>query len=152
MAQDFSEILKKINPKISDKYSPNLFRFLRGKGRDCTTIFKDPDGVLYIGHRESDGMVFGNRLSQVLCFGVRSQTYGYLGSSKKWREVKSFWAEYIKIGRCALDHEHKTHFQSQDSRYTQVSKTVRQCRWCGARLKRKIVIEKRKVETWNVIE
>lgn len=62
-----------------------------------------------------------------------------------------FWREYTKSGRCVFDREHKSLWQGDESRYTQINRNSRKCNWCGQHQKRSIekVINITRKEVWT---
>lgn len=141
--EEFKIVLKKINPKNGEKYSIGLFRFLK-RNPQYHHAYRDRDGVLYLGYMY-DGEFHGQRLGMILS--GRKQNYCYTGSFN-WRELKSFWTRYIRIGRCALDPKH---LFTYDGRYKLIGKTVRQCQWCGAKMKLRRWTEKVKRSKWEMV-
>ncbi len=144
------------HPKIkgeSDFYSWNLFRWLRKQSKEPeyfrkTNIFKSDSGTLFIGTRYNswNNAVTGTRLGQ-LCSSGSDRAFplvGVWGGSQEWEDVTDwFWAEYERIGVCAI-HEgvaHKFIYQNDNKRV---------CEYCSE-------VEKRKVEmvervTWESAE
>lgn len=131
------EIVKAIDPKNGDKYSPNLHKFCKKEQRWGLHIFVGEWGDSrgqWIGFRDDMGDVCGAQLGRVLCEGSRTETFCYAGGSREWQEI-DFWPEYIRIGRCAIDPEHTWSFDT-NTRYEQFDRDTRRCNWCGATIKR----------------
>ena len=42
-----------------------------------------------------------------------------------------FWSRYVRVGRCAIDTEHKMPFIRDETRW-RVEGDLRHCQWCGA--------------------
>ncbi|MYM92676.1 hypothetical protein [Duganella vulcania] len=156
--------LKQLAPSVSAAFSPNLHSWMRAKahfykgGGVLQTVYRvKPDtklakefgaGTLMIGFPEDPtekGFV-GVRLMSVLCQGTKAGDYYYLGMAPMLEEVEGFWDQYLKVGRCAIDPEHKEGFMAD--RYS-MDGDVRTCRWCGAKHER--VLTPRTVfdETWK---
>jgi hypothetical protein len=141
--EEFKVVLKKINPKNGEKYSLNLFRFLK-RNPQYHHAYRDREGVLYLGYL-LEGLFHGQRIGQILS-GSR-HNYCYVGPIR-WRELKGFWPKYLRIGRCLLDPKH-TH--DHKDRYQPVGKTGRQCQWCGAKMKLRRWTEKVKRSRWELV-
>lgn len=95
-------INKLINPKLDDKFSPNLYRFLTYKKRHLTNVFQDQKtGIYYIGLRDEKGIWIGASLMNVFCLGDRAKTFTYATSvTIQWKEVTTwFWSNYFKVGK-----------------------------------------------------
>lgn len=122
--------IKKINPRLGDKYSPNLYKYMRkNKGAQMyARAYKDNDGHVWIGYIH-EGDFIGARLNAILCNGSKVLTFCY-SRFDGLEEIKSFWPGYIRIGRCAIDPEHQTPFLG-DTRWEQ-KEGIRSCRWCGS--------------------
>ncbi len=73
--------IKAISPKNGDKYSPNLYKFLTSSRREITAmygqVYRDKQGILWLGHRDEDGWFMGARLIAVLCQGRRVGTFAH---------------------------------------------------------------------------
>ncbi len=129
-----SAFLAGISPKLHERYSPNLYNWLKGLSHrrhlPQNRVWRCPDDRLWIGWLD-DGFLIGARLNGVLCNGRREQTMAYtLKSLGKLTEVADFWPRYMEIGRCAIDVDHTTPFQNSDGRWL-VLGDKRQCQWCG---------------------
>lgn len=129
--------IAKIDPKNGNKFSPNLFKFIKSKTYyGLYKVYKDNKGVLYIGVVDNDygdGFWFaGALLMQVLCLGRGATTYARAVSYKdnNFMEVAGFWDEYYKNGRCAIDGGHARSFIGDDDRWNK-SGDKRECVWCG---------------------
>lgn len=127
-----ASILAQINPKNHERFSPNLYAWLVSRRQIRTLhlkrVFKEKDGLLWIGYRDDQGDVIGVRLYQVLTNGRAAETGCYPGLVVE--EVTDFWERYVTLGRCAIDPEHKMHFIASRSRW-EVNGDHRRCTWCG---------------------
>lgn len=152
------ELVKLIDPKIKESYSPNLHKYVKRFYKEMGNhrfpdVFADDRkdgflaGLLYIGYMDTEkgpnGFV-GARLNRVLGCGasVYSRERGWfigLGPSNMTR-VDGFWERYLDIGRCEIDREHKTYFVNDNGRYI-MDGDMRTCTWCGAKHKRRIEIK-----------
>ncbi|MEY2335685.1 hypothetical protein [Acidithiobacillus ferrianus] len=134
--------LAAIDPRNGPQFSPNLYRFLKGRGQTWATtcrVYLDMDGILRIGSLD-DGWLHGAWLMGVLCYGLREQVWAHLpGSLGDLREITDFWTDYMRNGRCAIDPEHKRSFIGDETRWA-VHGDERSCLWCGD--------AHQKLETW----
>ncbi len=141
--------VKLLDPKIHEKYSPNLFKWLKREPmRDHIRVFKDRQGRFWIGRVTDDDWFHGKKLYQVLCNGTKSGSaaYGY-SRYKDFEEVHGFWDDYQRLGRCAIDVDHQDYFLNSDSRFKELG-DHRSCTWCGFKQKR-VTFEKTVVrEHW----
>lgn len=122
-----------IDPKIHQKFSPNLFKYLRRDRRKRGSFFNEStfyrrDGDLFFGILH-DGDFIGNRVWPILCRGLKEHGWCFACEGDLFMEDPAFFASYLKIGRCALDPEHTMSFLNSDSRYTATG----DCTWCGGK-------------------
>lgn len=126
-------LLKNLAPSFGDKFSPNLYQWLKENFRERefeTKVFINNDGARFIGFFDDDGWFYGSNLIGVLCNGKKEWTGAYPPShSKDYQEIKGFWNDYMKNGRCAIDPEHKEHFRG-NTRWV-VNGHIHTCTWCG---------------------
>ena len=151
--------LSKIHPKVHSRYSPNLHKWLKFRTKGAAAfllqhikIYRHDNQFLYIGHKDddSDTWLHGSRLNQVLCVGSRAEVWAYSGMGHA-KEIPGFWEDYERIGRCAIDTEHKTYFTNDPQRWT-ANGNHRDCLWCGNHrqvLETKVL--SRTVEIWTPI-
>lgn len=125
--------LADIAPARGAKYSPNLHAFLSSRsGRSIARfgrVYADKTGSLWLGFFDDTASFIGAKLSQVLCYGAKADSFSYCGM-RELREVEGFWTAYVQDGRCAIDREHKTYFLGDDTRW-QTHGQERSCLWCG---------------------
>jgi hypothetical protein len=137
--------------QLDDKYSPNLARWLRKRKRHTgmpQSVFRDADGVQWIGWLDEDLYLIGSRLMAVLCNGAKEEVWAYpIRKSQKLREIPGFWDEYERVGRCAIDPEHAHYFLSRDGRFAEEGDS-RTCKWCGAKHVRERYVEHVPRERW----
>jgi hypothetical protein len=114
--------LKLIDPKRHEKYSPNLFRWLRKWKKESRStfghlgVYVDKDGREYVGEMRDAEWLHGSRLGTILCDGGRAMVFA-CAPSFGFKPVQGFWDRYVEIGRCAIDTKHNTSFQNSDGRY-----------------------------------
>jgi hypothetical protein len=127
------DLLPLINPKLHQKYSPNLYKWIRknfSKDRQPIVVTNQPDR--YIGLLREDGYMSGARLNAVLAEGVLKTVWALHPDhhSRRAGVDETFWERYIQDGRCAIDPEHQVGFVGDDTRWKYDGK-VRECQWCG---------------------
>lgn len=123
-----------VNPAIHEKYSPNLYKWLKKQDK-CTMemvrVFTGVTGIWWIGYPTAGGDFHGHRLMQVLCKGRRVDVCCFCGKTDI-KEVVGFWEEYTIKGRCAIDQGHEHYFLNAENRYTEIEDgNKRICHWCG---------------------
>lgn len=119
-----------IAPNKGAKYSPNLYKWLTIKESHrswSSKVYRDTDGLLWIGIYDGVGELMGCMLNGVLCNGIKESSAAH--QRVKAAEVPNFWVEYVKSGRCAIDTAHDTNFINGDSRWTHHG-GKRSCNWC----------------------
>lgn len=126
--------LADIEPSRSAKYSPNLYEFLAAKRQVRSTtprarVFADSDNTKWLGYFDSNGSFIGTRLNQVLGRGKEVEVTCPVNLGPL-RELETFWTDYVRDGRCAIDVRHQTPFINADSRW-KVEGDVRHCLWCN---------------------
>lgn len=143
--------LRSIDHKKHQKFSPNLQKWMRKLSepmRSTTKVYRDHEGFLWIGSISDDGWFYGSKLVRVLCNGTKEHRGAYPRKQfQRFAEVKNFWSEYRRIGRCAIDAEHQEHYLNSDSRFS-VNGATRCCNWCGYRQKLEVREVIRKIESW----
>jgi hypothetical protein len=108
-----------IAPNKGAKYSPNLFKWLTINGSHSSwssKVYRDVNGLLWIGIYDGAGELMGSMLNGVLCNGVKEGSAAH--QRVKATEVTNFWMDYVKSGRCAIDSAHETSYINDDSRWT----------------------------------
>lgn len=162
-------LLKHIAPAISAAFSPNLHLWMKSRGhayRDggvAETVYRVlPNsrlakefgaGTLMIGcaydQYEGDTDFSGSLLINVLCNGSKATRYCYPGAAPSLEIVEGFWENYLKVGRCAIDPEHKEHFHGGE-RYSVID-DVRTCLWCGEQHQKTVTVRTIFDESWETI-
>lgn len=160
--------LSQICPTKSAAFSPNLHKWMRRhahffkEGGVMDTVFRvRPEGklaesfgpgTLLIGQAyaqyKGDADFSGVRLMAALCQGADAGRFCYIGAMNGLEELKGFWDGYLKVGRCAIDPEHREHFMGDRFR---MDGDTRTCLWCGAKHER--VLTPRTVfdESWQSV-
>jgi hypothetical protein len=161
--------LKNILPSVSATFSHNLYRWMKTRGHAYSdggvaeTVYRVLPGsrlakefgagTLMIGcaydQYEGDTDFSGSLLINVLCNGSKATRYCYLGAVPSVEIVEGFWDRYLTVGRCAIDPEHKEHFQGSE-RYS-VSGDVRTCLWCGEQHQKTVTPRTVFDESWTTI-
>lgn len=162
--------INKIKPKDgknSDKYSVNLWRFIREHyyhGQHCDRVYaiqwsiidgsflpfdrNDPKASqLFIGRLGEDGFMSGRKLSNIIsggkgyknCYAMVPGSYPNAIDVTDW-----FWPEYIRMGRSLWDASGSNYMLGGEDRFTYVGNTKR-CNWSGRWYEKKIV-KKVKIE------
>lgn len=158
--------LKQIAPSISAAFSPNLYRWMRAKGhfyKDggvLQTVFRVKPGTTlaqefgagtlmigYAGDQGENGFI-GIRLIAALCHGTKAGSFYYVGMAAMLDEVADFWEQYMQVGRCAIDPDHKEGFMGD--RFT-LDGDTRTCLWCGAKHDRVMTPRTVFVESWTTL-
>jgi len=123
--------LDDISPKNGVRYSPNLHAFLKKNlnWANLARLFRDSEGVEYLGFIDDTDCLSGARLSQVLSYGAKTQVVSFANPGPL-TEHESFWTEYVADARCALDRDHTMHFMGSETRWKVVG-DERHCQWCG---------------------
>lgn len=158
--------LSELNPKQSPSFSPNLYKWMREHahfykdGGVAETVYRVKPNTPSAKHfgantkvigypingYEGDTDFSGALLIGVLCNGVNEKRACYAGLALDVELVDNFWEQYLDIGRCAIDPEHKEHFINGE-RYV-IEGDTRTCLWCNAKQKRvltnRVVID----ESW----
>lgn len=153
--------LEDIDPSKSPAYSPNLYQYMKVRGHFSTqagvaeTVFVVKEGsraansfgagALMIGFID-DGFLHGAPLIGALCHGAGQERMAH-PIAKSLIEFPEFWDNYLRLGRCAIDPEHQTHFLADPDRYV-TTDSGRTCLWCGHQqkkiVKRRIILD----ESW----
>ena len=130
------------------KYSHNLRQWLKKQSKrgyliDRVIVVESGDGRRYIGYRDDvDQSLIGSNFNGVICNGGREETSCWV-KSHNWKEVKGFWAQYLRIGVCAIDSHHFFY----PERWI-VTGDIRTCNNCGRKERLRQWVEKIKREEW----
>ena len=113
-------------------HSPNLRKWLAKnckQWRGAPSVFKDLDGVLWIGWIDDGAWFIGNRLWRCLTVGAKAEVGCWTFPISELTEDADFWQRYEVAGRCAIDERHVANFIDEgrwagdDNHQT--------CTWCG---------------------
>lgn len=127
---------EQINPNRSPSYSKNLYHWLKvefSHPAPMVSVYNSQSGIPYIGFID-EGYFIGAKLFATLTYGVKAQAYAHTPKDTKGlvlSVIDTFWDDYRRIGRCAIDPNHNVFFKDEDSRWVQNGKH-RICQWCGA--------------------
>jgi hypothetical protein len=114
-----------------DRYSPNLARWTK---KNCKhwrpEVFKNAEGDLWIGYIDEERFFIGSRVARVLTFGGRAEIGCWTFPASDLTPIPSFWADYARIGRCAIDTDHSRGFIDGETRWAEDG-DARSCNWCG---------------------
>ncbi len=157
-------LIKPQNKGISDKYSWQLYQYIRKrfpytKSLNDVRVYWDNisswDGSItnldenninirqiIIGKMHSN-LLSGSRLLTIM--GQDKDKYEMfcyhpIGGWKNEQFIDItdwFWKKYIKLGRCLLDKHHNRWWMNDDCRFTYINNT-RRCNWCGQWQKKEI--------------
>jgi len=158
---DRKELLRLIKPVSgSGKFSTNLYRWIRKNEHYDRVLLKPEsdvvdfpnekncDSIIYLGFTDKEWL-HGRHLSSIIS-DCKAQTYAFPGLGRKVKDItEKFWAEYLRIGICAIDPEHWLYGDYKKDRYEVFDDgQSRRCKYCGrVEVKRIKVIEK---EVWVV--
>ena len=125
------EFLKSIEPTVrgeSEKYSWNLYSYMREYTGFSLGAFKSIQGDIIIGHQYHDG-VSGKELMSILRESRRGTEF-WFDDYWKLKEDESFFNEYQRIGRCLMIPHDYQWYIGEEHRFTRIGNT-RRCNWCG---------------------
>lgn len=160
-----ADILPRIKPrniKVSDKYSSNLYLYVRQRKR-ITMLRHKPTGDYYFTYsnwRDDEWKhICGARLANVLtgrktdCSDPYMAVYLGVFYADCEEVTDQFWRDYIRSGRCAFDRNHDRWWLGDENRFTDVG-TMKRCNWCGQwftkHVEKVVKIERRTV--WSPVK
>lgn len=172
--QDYEIDIKKIKPKNvkkSDKYSKEIYRYLKDNPHYRRVWFDEASydyeadkpirknfdannmdlANLYFGLPDrNDSICITGRCARDLMLGRSKlgESYYYLGyKHSHFVEVtKEFYEKYIEIGRCISGH--LGYLSNTDERYTYLDDTHRKCNWCGKEQHEETIVYTRESKKW----
>lgn len=153
--------------KVSDKYSSNLYKFLKKyKDKYSRVYFKPtsnydgnkieldsnkclPFGQIYLGH-VADSDIIGKSLAGIIT-GQKNYTVGcYLNAKNEWIDItEEFWTRYKDIGRCLFIGHDDWYQDDYNTRFTYLDDKTRKCNWCGKIQYKRIEEIVREKEIWE---
>lgn len=146
--------------KKSDKYSSQLYRFMKDRSyirrvfwyrkSSCSSEkivefdeIKDAKNVIlshvFLFNNLDDRS--GSRLSNIIRYG---KGYKQTGCYCMWDKddfveiTDWFWENYERYGRCLWDQAHYLHMMDDDGRFTKINRNSIRCNWCGTHLRREV--------------
>lgn len=137
-----------INPARNPAYSGRLYEVLAGAGWPEVTAWRTPTGpaIGYVMgpfvHRPK-ALIFVKVLSRDVVYGP---TEFFLNPTLHVRD-DALWAEYLRIGVCALFPEHT---EDEPEQWATKGDT-RACRWCGRLEWRRRWVEVVRREAWEEV-
>lgn len=145
-----------IDPKLNPAFSARLHKWVKRNAREGGASLYVTDGTgpaygrLYVGTFNVCGCCpddfTGQPLRNVLN-GTSTLGYTFTGVAGKMRSADDVEAEYLRVGRCALDPEHEILFA--DDRWETLGEELRRCRWCGKEAA--LVNEVRIIKRWRMV-
>lgn len=120
------EYLKSVQPRTrgeSDKYSWNIYRYLKRHTGDDIRVFKG----FIIGQKSSGGII-GNFIKELMSTYNRQEYW--FGDEWELLEEPNWLEKYQRVGRCLLIPHDFVWYEGEDTRFTYVNNT-RKCNWCG---------------------
>lgn len=149
---------------VSDKFSWNLYRFLREYPNAKIMLYKkdhtgdikefDPNG--FQGTYHFFGMIgelVGARFVDIMRAGpsakIQLYAFSWWGDANFIDVTDWFFSEYERRGRCLFDKEHSSWWAGEEGRFTYINSHSRRCNWCGAwqkmRIEKRVRLERKKV-------
>lgn len=129
-----TQLIQATAPTLHAKYSPNLHKWLKKQrpAMGLPGVYRNIDTKqLEVVWRYPDDLFVGSRMNQILCAGSRARVYSYARATTSLLElIPDFWLQYIAVGRCAVDPEHRQHFIGDETRWETIG-DVRGCTWCN---------------------
>lgn len=159
--------IRKLKPNqkgMSDKYSWNLYQFLKTNKdirvfwdstndfnkRSIRFIDKDSTDVsqhLRLGRFLGKSFAGRSLMSVLVKTDKHLYSYSWLDANQLEDVTDWFFDTYEKIGRCAFDNNHSMWLSNEDGRYEEFE-NKKKCCWCGSRFEKKIKEVATKSERW----
>lgn len=147
-------MIKPKNVKKSDKYSSQIYKYLKHNPNyrkvwfdtssydidsgKCVNESFDINSInmrnIYFGIPACDSTIcIRGKCVMGLVSGNRGSqvTYSYIGNKNSYYIdiTKEFYEKYIEIGRCIYGHNR--YIRDEDEKFTYISEKHRKCNWCG---------------------
>lgn len=154
---DQAAYIDAVSHAVHERYSPYLHKWLAHEAKRWPTPlvtahipnpFDGKKSWLAVGWRDDDGWFMGSGVKRILCDGRKAESYAYSPKDTDPGD-ESFWTDYLKRGRCAIDPEHATYFRNADHRFSDVG-DIRTCNWCGQLMHRVRWTEIKRHERWDL--
>ena len=124
------EYIRSVRPEVPekpDKYSWNLYLYLKRNRNKNIRAYKDKSGKTVVGW-ECDGGVAGFNLVSIL-WNNKAQEF-FMDSYWGLKEIPRYFEKYQRIGRCLMVPHDEPWVPGGEHRFTIVNNT-RRCNWCG---------------------
>ena len=142
------EYIESIMPEekgSSDKYSWNIYRYLKNFIGKEVWAFKAPSGRIFLAvQRKPEGVGhdnYGNFLNTIQTTDVKVKVTYYSWANEDFSNyteiTDTFFEDYKLKGRCAIDKAHNGWLDGAGHRFTELDSETKKCNWCGAILKKK---------------
>ncbi len=145
------EQVRQIDPAVHEKFSPNLHAwvkrwFKKSSEQEPIDAFRTAsDGFEYVGYL-FDGDVIGSCVRDILHRDHgKAEIYSCAFRLERYPD---FWPRYLKVGRCALDPDHRQSFLNAKGRYLLEGEDARVCTWCGYRQRRETIVVQKTYKRW----
>jgi hypothetical protein len=153
--------------KISDKYSSNLYKFLKKYNKQgYNKVYFNPvdnyDGHLIELDMESlpfaniymgnmiEGDVIGNSLARIVTGQTLYKLSCNINVKDEWIDItKEFWKRYEAIGRCLFIGHNSWYQDDYNTRFTYADEITRVCNWCGKTERKRIKEIIKHKEIWE---
>lgn len=144
--------LKPNKLNVSDKYSSNLYKFLKKNPNHTKVYFENRDAwdgsemqldwnnicvsQIVIGSDVKEGGSFdcivGKSLASIVQGRKLNELYAITYHESIYTDItEEFWSKYEQIGRC-LFFNHDSWIQGDENRFRYIGEdNIRECRWCG---------------------
>lgn len=127
ITKEYVESIRPATDGVSDKYSWNIYRYLKYYiGENFVVCQGAADGLL-VGQFYPDDF-YGNSLRSLMCE-YTTERYSW-DKRLEVLPVTSFFGDYRRIGRCLLIPHDYPWYEGENTRFTYVGNT-RRCNWCG---------------------
>lgn len=148
-------LIKPKNLKVSDKYSANLYKYLKKNPNsriymNKTCLIKEVPLTYQIGELSiyntyvgqlGGNFLIGNKLIEILRK-PNKQKWAFMKSDLEIEDITDqFMHDYKLIGRCLWDGKHNKWQLGTENRFTYINDNERFCNWCGCHQNKRIEVE-----------